>query len=179
MQNSTATFGVRIDHDYTDSPPSLSNLYGSTTTIYASVIGCCLSGSEGLTVWGDDGSDIVQVTESNITGPVEFKLYNGNNSVLLQQNQPIQGLIIVTGNQMDVVTIKGSSATARQVVMLPEIELGDLNDLLVLEHVEILGDATLDLDAVSNLADQDELQASVDVIFSGGTVQMINWEIGP
>lgn len=178
MQNSTATFGVTIDHDYTDTP-SYPALYGSTTTIYASVIGCCLDDSEGLTVWGDDGSDIVQVTESNITGPVEFKLYNGNNVVLLQQNQPIQGLIIVTGNQMDSVTIKGSSASARQVVMLPEIQLGDLNDLLVLEHVQFLGDGTLDLDAVSNLADQDELQASVDVVFSGGTVGMINWEIGP
>ncbi len=178
MQNSTATFGVLIDHDYTDMPQA-PNLYGSTTTIYASVIGCCLPGSMGLTVWGDDGSDVVQVTESNITGYVEFKLFNGNNSVLLQQNEPIQGLLISTGNQMDVVTIKGSSTSDRQVVMLPKIWLGDLNDLLVMEHVEILGDAILDLDLFFNLADQDELQASVDVIFSGGTVQLINWEIGP
>ncbi len=170
MQNSTAMFGVSIDHDYGGSS-SESNLYGSTTKIYASVIGCCLSGSEGLTVLGDDGNDIVEVTESNITGPVELKLFNGNNSVLLQQNQPIQGLIIETGNQMDVVTIKGSSSSARQVVMLAEIELGDLNDLLVMEHVQFLGDTLLD----GEDGDQDE-RRSRDVLFSGGTVNLLNWE---
>ena len=41
----------------------------------------------------------------------------------------------------------------------------------------LIGNALLDGDKTSNLASQDLLDAAVDVIFTGGTVDRINWDI--
>ena len=170
MKNSEATFGVSIDYDYDSSPtaPPL-NMYGSTTTIYDSIIGCCLGSSSGLLVLGDQGSDTVEITESTIDGTVTLKLYDGNNRVLIEENAPIQGLTIMTGAQVDKVTIRGTAAI-RQVVMIPLIELGDSNDTLLLEHVQFLGDGTLDGQGGA----ADDLQDLLDVIYSD-SVDLISW----
>ncbi len=144
-------------------------MYGSTTTIYASIIGCCLGSSSGLLVLGDNGADTVEITESTIDGEVTLKLYDGNNSVLIEENEPIQGLTIMTGAQVDKVTIRGTAAK-RQVVMLPQIELGGSNDTLLLEHVQFLGDGKLDGQAGA----ADVLNDALDVIYAD-TVDLISW----
>jgi hypothetical protein len=174
MKDSTISFGLVIDHDV---PPEASgHWYGSTTTIYNSSIGNCLPTSQGIFVLGDDGADIFELTESVVDGNVVLKLFDGNNIVRLFENAPIQGLTIWTGAQIDQVFIKGTSALNRQVVMLAQIQLGDSNDLLDLEHVQFIGNTVLDGDLVNNLANQDRL-LELDTIFGGGTVNKINWEV--
>jgi hypothetical protein len=187
MDESAAPFGIYIDNATSDTI-AVPDMYGSTTTITRSELGCCLlqSGQHALFVLGDAAKDVVEITECKppdigdisptIIGPVELKLFDGNNEVLIEENDPIQGLLIETGRHMDRVIIRGTDAE-KQVIMIPSITMGDSNDLLVLEHVEVLGDALLDGDLVSNMAFQDELQRSVDVVFAGGVLNQINWEI--
>jgi hypothetical protein len=185
MNESAARFGLYIDNAYNDTD-DLRDMYGSTTTITRSELGCCLleDGQEALVVLGDDAQDIVEITEclppwpfpsvkATIVGWVIIKLFDGNNRVVIEECDPIQGLIIQTGSGMDTVIIRGASETARQVLYMPTIELGDLNDYLLMEHVEIIGDATLD----GGDGALDKLEKVLDVVFSGGVLNQINWEI--
>ncbi len=97
--------------------------------------------TSGLTVVGDDGADVVTITDSQVGGPTVLNLGNGDNQISListalpnTTRNTLTSLTITTGDGNDLVTIQKTDVTVST-----DIILGDSQDTV---NIDYQGSAT-------------------------------------